>query len=240
MGVPSTSGLQATRGGSTVTREDVEGMLLDQSILIEMRLRTMKLEIIQHVTEEFARLKDSISSLVSPSNGTSTSAAVPVVNEPNIWDDPHEDVHEQDMDLWPDDGGRPSPTRNLEVNDGEGSDEQSPHEDDHAEEAEMQEVNDEKGSDERSSQDDDHADEGEANDGKGEDERSPQDDDHGEEGDMQEVNDPEVTVPTLSRDDNEEAPLTHDVTEVDSTATQLSGQVTVPEKGGNVGSTNRR
>ncbi|CAA2934941.1 60S ribosomal L21-1-like [Olea europaea subsp. europaea] len=114
-------------------------MLLDQRILIEMRLRTVKLETIQHVTEEFARLRDFISSLVFPSGGTSTFVAAPVVNEPNIWDDPHED--------------------------GEGSDE-----------------------------------------------RSPQDDDHTEEGE---------TVPTLPKDDNEEAPSTHDVTEVDGTATEL-------------------
>ncbi|CAA3025775.1 Hypothetical predicted protein [Olea europaea subsp. europaea] len=46
MGAPSISGRQGTCGGPTVTREDVEGMLLDQRILIEMRLRTMKLEII--------------------------------------------------------------------------------------------------------------------------------------------------------------------------------------------------
>lgn len=42
----STSGRQGTRGGPTVTRTDMEGMLLDQHILIEMRLRTVKLEII--------------------------------------------------------------------------------------------------------------------------------------------------------------------------------------------------
>ncbi|CAA2968097.1 Hypothetical predicted protein [Olea europaea subsp. europaea] len=88
---PSTSGLQGTRGGLTMTREDVEGMLLDQRILFEMMLRTVKHEIMQHVIEEFARLRDFISILVPPSGGTSTSAAAPVVNEPHIWDNPHED-----------------------------------------------------------------------------------------------------------------------------------------------------
>ncbi|CAA2974684.1 60S ribosomal L21-2 [Olea europaea subsp. europaea] len=51
----------------------------------------------------------------------------------------------------------------------------------------------EEGSDERSPHDDDHADEGEmqkVNDGEGGDERSPQDDHCAVEGDMQEVNDP--------------------------------------------------
>ncbi|CAA3033589.1 Hypothetical predicted protein [Olea europaea subsp. europaea] len=97
-------------------REDVEGMLYDQRILFEMRLRTVKLEIMQHVTEEFAKLRDFISTLVPPSSGTSTSPIAPVVNEQNLWDDPHED--------------------------GQGSDVRSPHDDVHADGAEMQEGND--------------------------------------------------------------------------------------------------
>ncbi|CAA2985626.1 Hypothetical predicted protein [Olea europaea subsp. europaea] len=72
------------RGGPTVMRDDVEGMLLDQRILFEMRLRIVKLKIIQHMIEEFARLRDFISNLVSPSGGTSTSATAPVMNVPNI------------------------------------------------------------------------------------------------------------------------------------------------------------
>ncbi|CAA2960065.1 Hypothetical predicted protein [Olea europaea subsp. europaea] len=90
-------------------------MLLDQHILFEMRLWTVKLQIMQHVTEEFARLRDFISTLVPPSGGISTSAAAPVMNEPHIWDDPHEDE--------------------------QGSDIRSPHDDDRADEAEMQEGN---------------------------------------------------------------------------------------------------
>ncbi|CAA2960221.1 Hypothetical predicted protein [Olea europaea subsp. europaea] len=87
---PSTSGVQGTRGGATLTREDVKGVLYDQRILFEMRLRTVKLEIMQHIIEEFARLRDYISTLVPSSSGTSTSAAAPIVNEPSLWDDPHE------------------------------------------------------------------------------------------------------------------------------------------------------
>ncbi|CAA2985795.1 Hypothetical predicted protein [Olea europaea subsp. europaea] len=112
----STSGVQGTRGGPTLTREDVEGMLYNQRILFEMRLRTVKLEIMQHLTEEFARLRDFISTLVPSSSGTSTSAVAPVVNEPNLWDDPHED--------------------------GESRDEQSPQYDDRAEDDDMQDMND--------------------------------------------------------------------------------------------------
>ncbi|CAA2971317.1 Hypothetical predicted protein [Olea europaea subsp. europaea] len=162
-------------------------MLYDQRILFEIRLRTVKLEIMQHVTEEFARLRDFISTLVPSSSGTSTFAAAPVVNEPNFWEDPHED--------------------------GQDSDVRNPHDDDRAEEAEMHEGNAGEGSDKWSTHDDNHADEGE----------------------MHAVNDPGETVSTLPSDDNEEGPSTYDVTEVD----ELSTQVTVPEKGGNVDSTNR-
>ncbi|CAA3000914.1 Hypothetical predicted protein [Olea europaea subsp. europaea] len=112
----STSGVQGMRGGPTLTRDDMEGMLYDQYILFKMRLRTVKLEIVQHVTDEFAKLRDFISSLVSPSGGTSISATAPVVNEPTIWEYPHED--------------------------GEGGEEWSPQADDRAEDGDMQEVND--------------------------------------------------------------------------------------------------
>ncbi|CAA2938961.1 Hypothetical predicted protein [Olea europaea subsp. europaea] len=169
----------------------MEGMLYDQRILFEMRLRTVKLDIMQHLTEEFARLTNFISTLVPLSSGTSTSVAAPVMNEPNLWDDPHEDVHGGDMDLCPDHGGRPSPIGNLEVNDGQGSDVRSPHDDNRADEAEMQEENAGEGSDKRSPHDDDHADEGEmhaVNDGEGRDEQSSEDDDRADEGNMQDMN----------------------------------------------------
>ncbi|CAA2957854.1 Hypothetical predicted protein [Olea europaea subsp. europaea] len=188
---PSTYGVQGTRGGATMMREDVEGMLYDQRILFEMRLRTVKLEIMQHVTEEFARLRDFISTLVPSSSGTSTSAAAPVVNELNLLDDPYED--------------------------GQGSDVRSPHDDVRADDVEMQEGSAGKGSDKQSTHDDDHADEGEMdalNEGEGGDEQTLEDDDRTEEGDMQDMNDPGETVSTLPTDDKE-GPSTHDVMEVD-------------------------
>ncbi|CAA3007200.1 Hypothetical predicted protein [Olea europaea subsp. europaea] len=126
----------------------------------------MKFEIMQHVTEEFARLRDFISTLVPPSSGTYTSVVAPVMNEPNLWDDPHED--------------------------GQGSDVWSPHDDDRAAEAKMQEGNAGEGSDKRSPHDNNHADKGEmhaVNDREGGDEQSPEDDDCAEEGDMQDMND---------------------------------------------------
>ncbi|CAA2984900.1 Hypothetical predicted protein [Olea europaea subsp. europaea] len=92
----------------------------------------------QHVTEEFARLRDFIATLVPPSSGTSTSTAAPVMNEPNLWDYPHED--------------------------GQGSDVRSLYDDDHAAEAKMQEGNDREGRDEQSPKDDDCAEEGDMQD----------------------------------------------------------------------------
>ncbi|CAA2964368.1 Hypothetical predicted protein [Olea europaea subsp. europaea] len=198
MVAPSTSGVQGTRGGPTLMRKDVEGMLYDQRILFEMRLRTVKFEIMQHLIEVFARLRDFISTLVPPSSGTSTSAATPVVNEPNLRDDPYKE--------------------------GQGSDVRSPHDNDRADEAEMQEGNAGEGNDKWSPHDDDHADEGKmhaVNDGEGGDEQSPEDDDRAEEDDMQDMNDPEETVATLPSDDNEEGPSTHDVTEVDGSCLKV-------------------
>ncbi|CAA3019852.1 Hypothetical predicted protein [Olea europaea subsp. europaea] len=133
---PSTSGVQGTRGGVTLTREDMDDMY-DQRILFEMRLRTVKLEIMQHVTEEFARLRDFISTLVPPSSGTSTSAAAPVVNKLNLWDDPHEGSNVRS----PHDDDLADKAEMQEENDGEDGDKQSPEDDDRTEEGDMQDMN---------------------------------------------------------------------------------------------------
>ncbi|CAA3010578.1 Hypothetical predicted protein [Olea europaea subsp. europaea] len=134
----STYGVQGTCGRATMTREDVEGMLYDQCILFEMRLWTVKLEIMQHVIEEFGRLRDFISTLVPPSSGTSTSTAALVVNEPNLWDDPHEDGQGSDV-RCPHDDVR---TDKAEMQEGNGGDEQTPEDDDHTKEGDMQDMND--------------------------------------------------------------------------------------------------
>ncbi|CAA2961167.1 carboxymethylenebutenolidase homolog [Olea europaea subsp. europaea] len=49
----------------SLTRGDVEELLLDQRILFEMRLRTVKLEIQQHVTSEFTSLREFLATLVA-------------------------------------------------------------------------------------------------------------------------------------------------------------------------------
>ncbi|CAA2971827.1 Hypothetical predicted protein [Olea europaea subsp. europaea] len=130
---PSTYGVQGTRGGATITREDVEGMLYDQGILFEMRLRTVKLEIMQHVTEEFAKLRDFISTLVPPSSGTSTSAVAPVVNEPNLSDTKTGKAATY--------RARMTTSMLTTSKYGEGGDEQTPEDDNRTEEGDMQDMN---------------------------------------------------------------------------------------------------
>ncbi|CAA2953744.1 Hypothetical predicted protein [Olea europaea subsp. europaea] len=62
----------------------VEELLLDQRTLIEIRLRTIKLEIIQHVTDEFVKVRDFISTLVPPSLSRSTPPTAQAANEPTV------------------------------------------------------------------------------------------------------------------------------------------------------------
>ncbi|XP_022861285.1 uncharacterized protein LOC111381704 [Olea europaea var. sylvestris] len=61
-------------------------MLLDQRILFEMWLCTVKLEIMQHVSDEFKKLKDFISTIVPASGSTTTACATDVDPEPRLSD----------------------------------------------------------------------------------------------------------------------------------------------------------
>ncbi|CAA2974163.1 Hypothetical predicted protein [Olea europaea subsp. europaea] len=70
--------------GANLTRDEVEELLLDQRTLIEIRLRTVKLEIMQHVTDEFVKVRDFISTLVPPAPSRSTPPTAQVANEPTI------------------------------------------------------------------------------------------------------------------------------------------------------------
>ncbi|CAA2952079.1 Hypothetical predicted protein [Olea europaea subsp. europaea] len=84
---PSTSHVRPTAtAGSCLTTDDVQGMLLDQRILFEMRLRTVKLKIMQHVSNEFKKLKDFISTIVPASGSTTTACATDVEPEPRLSD----------------------------------------------------------------------------------------------------------------------------------------------------------
>ncbi|CAA3027690.1 Hypothetical predicted protein [Olea europaea subsp. europaea] len=80
---PPTSYARPTAmAGSSLMIDDVQGMLLDQRILIEMWLRIVKLEIMQHVSDEFKKLKDFISPVVPASGSTTTARAADVDPEP--------------------------------------------------------------------------------------------------------------------------------------------------------------
>ncbi|CAA2935708.1 Hypothetical predicted protein [Olea europaea subsp. europaea] len=70
--------------GASLTRTEVEEMLLDQRTLIKILLRTVKFEIIQHVTNEFVRLREFISTLVPSSSSTTTAPMVEAENEPRV------------------------------------------------------------------------------------------------------------------------------------------------------------
>ncbi|CAA3008020.1 Hypothetical predicted protein [Olea europaea subsp. europaea] len=84
---PSTSHVRPTAtAGSSLTTDDVQGMLLDQRILFEMRLCTVKLEIMQYVSDEFKKLKDFISTIVPASGSTTTACVTDVDPEPKQSD----------------------------------------------------------------------------------------------------------------------------------------------------------
>ncbi|CAA2998700.1 Hypothetical predicted protein [Olea europaea subsp. europaea] len=68
--------------GASLTRAKVEEMLLAQRTLIGIPLHTVKLEIIQHVTNEFVRLREFISTLVPPSGSATTVPTAEAKNEP--------------------------------------------------------------------------------------------------------------------------------------------------------------
>lgn len=73
---PSTSTPRGAQSEATIPKSDVEGMLLDQRILLEMRMWTQALEIMHHVTTEFGRLRYFISTLVAPPVSTPANAHI--------------------------------------------------------------------------------------------------------------------------------------------------------------------
>ncbi|CAA2964988.1 39S ribosomal protein L41-A, mitochondrial [Olea europaea subsp. europaea] len=82
---PSTSYVrQGQTFGASLTRAEVEELLLDQRTLIEIHLCTIKLEIIQHVIDEFVKVRDFISTLVPPSLSRSTPPMAQAANEPTV------------------------------------------------------------------------------------------------------------------------------------------------------------
>ncbi|CAA2967557.1 Hypothetical predicted protein [Olea europaea subsp. europaea] len=82
---PSTSHIrQGQTSGASLTRDEVEELLLDQRTLIEIRLRTVKLEIMQHVTDEFVKVRDFISTLILPAPSRSTPPTAQAAKGPTV------------------------------------------------------------------------------------------------------------------------------------------------------------
>ncbi|CAA3029310.1 Hypothetical predicted protein [Olea europaea subsp. europaea] len=96
----STLAYGATAGAS-LTRTKVEEMLLDQRTLIKILLHTVKFEIIQHVTNEFVRLREFISTLVPSSSSTTTAPTVDTENEPRVVGSLPHDGNGDETDLDP-------------------------------------------------------------------------------------------------------------------------------------------
>ncbi|CAA2954000.1 Hypothetical predicted protein [Olea europaea subsp. europaea] len=98
------------------SNDDVQGMLLDQRSLIEIRLRTMKLKIMQYVSDEFKKLKDFISTVVLASCSKCT------VRVADVDPEPKQSNHGGFVDYA---GHHPSPDdpdKNMEINRQEGDD----------------------------------------------------------------------------------------------------------------------
>ncbi|CAA3007370.1 Hypothetical predicted protein [Olea europaea subsp. europaea] len=82
---PSTSYVrQGQTSDASLTKDEVEELLLNQRTLIEIRLRTVKLEIMQHVTDEFVKVRDFISTLVPLAPSRSTPPTAQAANEPTV------------------------------------------------------------------------------------------------------------------------------------------------------------
>ncbi|CAA3027996.1 Hypothetical predicted protein [Olea europaea subsp. europaea] len=77
---------QGQTSGVSLTRVEVEELLLDQRTLSEIHLRTVKLEIMQHVIDKFVKVKDLISTLVPPAPSRSTPSTAQAVNKPTVLD----------------------------------------------------------------------------------------------------------------------------------------------------------
>ncbi|CAA2960856.1 Hypothetical predicted protein [Olea europaea subsp. europaea] len=86
---------------SSLTRGDVEELLLDQRILYEMQLRTVKLEIQQHVTFECTRLREFTTVLVAPPAPTIAPCSTGAIVEPNLSGSSLQDVHRRGTDPLP-------------------------------------------------------------------------------------------------------------------------------------------
>ncbi|CAA2986134.1 Hypothetical predicted protein [Olea europaea subsp. europaea] len=75
-----------------LSRGDVEELLLDQKILFEMQLRTVKLEIQQHVTSECTSFREFLGTLVARAGPTTTEPEMRAETEVGVLGSLPEDV----------------------------------------------------------------------------------------------------------------------------------------------------
>ncbi|CAA2965899.1 Hypothetical predicted protein [Olea europaea subsp. europaea] len=104
--------------GSGVTKEEVEELLFDQRILFEMQLRTVKLEIEQHVTSECKKLGTFFATLVAPPASTPVAAAMPVDTEAGVSGSIPQEIHGGEMEPSPDERDMRADTGTAHVQDG--------------------------------------------------------------------------------------------------------------------------
>ncbi|CAA2955676.1 Hypothetical predicted protein [Olea europaea subsp. europaea] len=104
--------------GSGLTKEEVEELLFDQRILFEMRLRTIKLEIEQHVTSECKKLGAFFATLMAPPALTPIAAAMPADTEAGVSGSILQEIHGEEMGPSPDEQDMRADTRTAHVQDG--------------------------------------------------------------------------------------------------------------------------
>ncbi|CAA3005419.1 Hypothetical predicted protein [Olea europaea subsp. europaea] len=97
----TTNSLPVRTSTSSLTKGEVKELLLDQRILFEMRLRTVKLEIEQHVTFECIRLCEFIAAQVAPHPPTTAPHSTSAIFEPGPSGCSPQDVHGRGTDPWP-------------------------------------------------------------------------------------------------------------------------------------------
>ncbi|CAA2942565.1 Hypothetical predicted protein [Olea europaea subsp. europaea] len=130
---PSTSYIrQGQTSGASLTRAEVEELLLDQRTLIKIHLHTIKLEIMQHVTDEFVKVRDFISTFVLPSLSRSTPPMAQAANEPTVLGSLLH-VHERGVSPSPVDQDEDMDKEMQERNGGAGMESEPPMNDDNDE-----------------------------------------------------------------------------------------------------------
>ncbi|CAA2982981.1 Hypothetical predicted protein [Olea europaea subsp. europaea] len=96
-------------------REDVEELLLDKRILFEMRLRTMKLEIQQHVSSKYTSLQEFLGTLVAQASSTIAVAVTSVETEVSVSGSLPEDVYGRPAEPFSDEQDIPIDTGNMQA-----------------------------------------------------------------------------------------------------------------------------